>query len=669
MSINLTTRYPGKVAPASTNYPYGSARNVTTSNDGTGTPWEEAIVNDIVGFQQALLVAADITPSETPDNAVNSQYLQSLYTLFPTVYPSIEEIPDSISNLPNGRVVLVSGYRSSTLDGGGVFVVGNYIHDGVVNFDRNRVGQIGTAAYYVRGATATKCLRRINTPVLTPLMAGARGNGSDDDAIPLQGLMNYLEDEVGGQVYINRSYLTGSTISVPSHVTFNGSSWHDASIAPHPDLPDNAELIINHDSPIGANSFGTGNVTFINISFGGSSETSRTAPIITISKASNIRFEGCRFLQNYAGGVAETGNSNVSFNDCTFRVLGNMSSGLPALASLQSDADGQLSINTRIRGCTFVNNGRQGVLLSGIGTILTNCSFTVHVGHVVQLQDTALRHRIVDNYITANTVGSGMFIRGSSHVIANNNISSVAAAGIVIDDTPNTLVTDNIIGPYRTDNSISSIISGGIMINNLGAMANTIVQGNTVTRNANGVHAIIVRTTGTNAAPSNLQIINNNLAGGATGTVIRYFANTDGQIFGENCTVKGNAGHESSSGEVRSFQAGASAGSYSISNLTFPPNKLRFRAVHDSGTGEVRTSEGTAFAGGTSACTYNTMAPANDFVSTATVSNAVISMINSSGATIFNATITNFTGGSGTGFTINKTVATINPTIIVEALP
>lgn len=81
MAISISEQYPGKTAGNTTNYPLGEARNVTTPGDGTGTPWEQAIVNDDQGFKQALLAAAGLTPSGTPDTALVSQYLQALQTI------------------------------------------------------------------------------------------------------------------------------------------------------------------------------------------------------------------------------------------------------------------------------------------------------------------------------------------------------------------------------------------------------------------------------------------------------------------------------------------------------------------------------------------------------------------------------------------------------------
>jgi len=78
MAINPETQYPGKIAPSTPDYPYGAARNVTLPGDGTGTPWEAALVNDIFGWQQALLAEAAIVPSGTPEKATASQYLTAM---------------------------------------------------------------------------------------------------------------------------------------------------------------------------------------------------------------------------------------------------------------------------------------------------------------------------------------------------------------------------------------------------------------------------------------------------------------------------------------------------------------------------------------------------------------------------------------------------------------
>lgn len=81
MAIRPADEYTGKVAAPTAEYPDGKAQNITSPGDGTGTPWEAKLVNDIFGFQQFLTATAGITPSGTPDNATTSQYFQAIWKL------------------------------------------------------------------------------------------------------------------------------------------------------------------------------------------------------------------------------------------------------------------------------------------------------------------------------------------------------------------------------------------------------------------------------------------------------------------------------------------------------------------------------------------------------------------------------------------------------------
>lgn len=73
--------YNGQTAGPDSNYIYGSARDDASPGDLTGTPRIAAEINDIMGFQQALLNAASIIPSGAPDTVLASQYLQSLQVI------------------------------------------------------------------------------------------------------------------------------------------------------------------------------------------------------------------------------------------------------------------------------------------------------------------------------------------------------------------------------------------------------------------------------------------------------------------------------------------------------------------------------------------------------------------------------------------------------------
>ena len=82
MALNYSTTYPTQTSSADPNYPYGKAQNRTSQTDNNGTPRNDVFVNDDLGFKQALLVEAGITPSNSPDHANSSQYLDAGKKIF-----------------------------------------------------------------------------------------------------------------------------------------------------------------------------------------------------------------------------------------------------------------------------------------------------------------------------------------------------------------------------------------------------------------------------------------------------------------------------------------------------------------------------------------------------------------------------------------------------------
>jgi hypothetical protein len=78
MALNPKDTYGGQVRISDPAYPYGKARNKTTVGDTNGTPLEQQWVNDLWGWQQALLAAGGLTPSGTPDKVGASQYLLAI---------------------------------------------------------------------------------------------------------------------------------------------------------------------------------------------------------------------------------------------------------------------------------------------------------------------------------------------------------------------------------------------------------------------------------------------------------------------------------------------------------------------------------------------------------------------------------------------------------------
>lgn len=81
MAVIPSVRYSGQIETGDAGYPQGKARNAGAFQDGTGTPLERDWLNDLWGFQQALLALAEITPSGTPDRVGASQYLDAVLAI------------------------------------------------------------------------------------------------------------------------------------------------------------------------------------------------------------------------------------------------------------------------------------------------------------------------------------------------------------------------------------------------------------------------------------------------------------------------------------------------------------------------------------------------------------------------------------------------------------
>lgn len=78
MALDYKKRYPDRTDSPSADYPFGRARDVSSPGAGDGTPWQQDLVNDLFGFLQGLLSEAGVTPSESPDTAQVSQYLDAV---------------------------------------------------------------------------------------------------------------------------------------------------------------------------------------------------------------------------------------------------------------------------------------------------------------------------------------------------------------------------------------------------------------------------------------------------------------------------------------------------------------------------------------------------------------------------------------------------------------
>jgi hypothetical protein len=103
---------PANTNAPDANYPYGSARDIAVPGDGTGTPYNENVVNDQWGFNQKLLNAASIVPSGSPETILASQYYDAMRAT--AGFPGLI-VPMALNVDP-----ATAGIRVLVLDGSGV---------------------------------------------------------------------------------------------------------------------------------------------------------------------------------------------------------------------------------------------------------------------------------------------------------------------------------------------------------------------------------------------------------------------------------------------------------------------------------------------------------------------------------------------------------------------
>ncbi|MCK5218426.1 hypothetical protein KAR10_02815 [bacterium] len=78
MAIDPSIEYPGKITAPNGDYDYGSAKSASTPTAPDGTPFSIKMLNDIFGFQQAVLNVNSIVPSGDSETQLVSQYLQGI---------------------------------------------------------------------------------------------------------------------------------------------------------------------------------------------------------------------------------------------------------------------------------------------------------------------------------------------------------------------------------------------------------------------------------------------------------------------------------------------------------------------------------------------------------------------------------------------------------------
>lgn len=184
MAINPETQYPGKIAPSTPDYPYGSARNINAPGDGTGTPWEAALVNDLFGFQQAALGEAGIVPSGNPETAGVSQYLRALNFTKGKVLPDYAAVKAfDETRIQNGTAVFIVEAKRG----------GHFVWDSS-DLSTEVTSDPGEGVYVAPDSDPTGAngaYRRIYIGAASVGWFGVVGDGAADDTTAFQRAVNF----------------------------------------------------------------------------------------------------------------------------------------------------------------------------------------------------------------------------------------------------------------------------------------------------------------------------------------------------------------------------------------------------------------------------------------------------------------------------------------------
>lgn len=510
MSINPETQYPGKINPSDASYPYGSARNITVPGDGTGTPWEAAIVNDLLGWQQALLTRAGIVPSGSPDTVLASQYLEALISASGSSHAFVAAMVAD-TTLVSGQLVRTVGYSDGwaamTEPEGGAFY-------GIATLQevRDAKGEPG----YVPDDLGDHTLDNALVAVLM------RGNkiSSGQFGPTTAGLDAALSS--GASVVLSRDYTLTDNVEL--------------DVA-------NRELIGNGftldcTGTVGGNTAGVGGGLLVSaqhclvdgVKFVGNIEA---VDSVNFTDGRLIRLEGgqgrvrnCQFVGSNGGGVSIVSDANT-VRDCQFDRVNNRSGGTDAGSVHVSGGVKNKVLNNNIEGQFYAGVGLQN---SGVGSTLVQgnyikadqVTFTYSMG-IFCLDGANRDSQFLDNQIIGmGNEGIIVFskVRDTDGLIIKNNIiRDCIFAGIFLNQSSEArpskrcVVTDNVIYPkVGTDyTGLGHIVCEQIVDS---VIRNNVVPGNAAGRGiaADGVGVLIQQSGNTGNIVSG-----NNLSGLAVG--------------------------------------------------------------------------------------------------------------------------------------------------------
>ena len=175
MAINPSAKY-ANIDTTDPAYPLGKARNVVVKDDGTGTPFDKDWLNDLFGFQQALLAEAGISATGTPDTATASQYLDAIQAIIASGVSGVQSYSD------------LDALKAAEIDAGKLGVAVRYypsgdVVQGLVYLCLTPAQYGGTPDGYVDHYDAAgNVLKLVHNGVINVRQAGFVGDGVTDNS-------------------------------------------------------------------------------------------------------------------------------------------------------------------------------------------------------------------------------------------------------------------------------------------------------------------------------------------------------------------------------------------------------------------------------------------------------------------------------------------------------
>lgn len=219
MAIIPEDEFVGKINAADSNYDLGSARDVITKGDKTGTPWKARLINDIWGFLQKLLNVAGIIPSGSPDTILASDYFAGLMSVVIRPIATVADMA-ALTDVRVGDVIETKEFS----DGNG----GGGIYDVIVTGTTPGVDLPNTFNIIISVADPLISFVLQDEPTLNILTWGGVGDwngttGADNQPV-IEAAADYL-GATGGQIDFpawKGRYKLSSVLTIHEGVVLNG---------------------------------------------------------------------------------------------------------------------------------------------------------------------------------------------------------------------------------------------------------------------------------------------------------------------------------------------------------------------------------------------------------------------------------------------------------------